>query len=729
MTAIPAFISIRGVTRTYAMGDAAVHALRGVDLDIHAGEFVAIVGPSGSGKTTLMYVLGLLDQPSSGSYVIDGIETAHLDDRALSRLRNRTIGYVFQQYNLLPDLSIVENIGLGQAYAGVSTAERSARGRSLAERLGLGHRLSHTPRELSGGQMQRVAIARGLACHPRLILADEPTGNLDTKTGAEIMVLLRELHAAGHTIVLVTHDPDIAAAADRTVRIVDGEIVEDRKTAVAGSRGRGETAVAESRGRGVAGSVSTDASDSGTAVAGSRGRGVAGSDGFDLRVSPPSTLSSGPLPAPSSAVDSATPRPRDLATAVLSVTDLLRMALREGLLAHKLRSVLTMLGIVFGIAAVIAMTAITEGGKQQQLEQIRRIGLNNIQVRALDLDGARLTRARRANPDGLSLDDLAAIREHVQGVVAISAWKNLKAELRLGDRLVDDALVLGVTGDLRAVADLQLGQGRFPDHHDEETFARVCTIGAHVARDLGVPGGAALGAVVVLGDEPVTVIGVMAELPGGSNGVADLSLPDRNREVYLPYTSLRAFYRKAAQDSRLDAISMRMEREEYLLPASDLIRRIVTDRHRGAEDMVVAVPLEQLRQAQRTKEIFNVIIVVIAAISLVVGGIGIMNIMLATVTERTREIGIRRAVGASQRDILRQFLAEALLLSACGGLIGLLLGLAGGWLVELVFGFPVAFSPLIMTIAVLVSGGIGVVFGLYPAWLAARMNPVEALRS
>jgi len=695
MTAIPAFISIRGVTRTYAMGDAAVHALRGVDLDIHAGEFVAIVGPSGSGKTTLMYVLGLLDQPSSGSYVIDGIETAHLDDRALSRLRNRTIGYVFQQYNLLPDLSIVENIGLGQAYAGVSTAERSARGRSLAERLGLGHRLSHTPRELSGGQMQRVAIARGLACHPRLILADEPTGNLDTKTGAEIMVLLRELHAAGHTIVLVTHDPDIAAAADRTVRIVDGEIVEDRKTAVAGSRGRG----------------------------------VAGSDGFDLRVSPPSTLSSGPLPAPSSAVDSATPRPRDLATAVLSVTDLLRMALREGLLAHKLRSVLTMLGIVFGIAAVIAMTAITEGGKQQQLEQIRRIGLNNIQVRALDLDGARLTRARRANPDGLSLDDLAAIREHVQGVVAISAWKNLKAELRLGDRLVDDALVLGVTGDLRAVADLQLGQGRFPDHHDEETFARVCTIGAHVARDLGVPGGAALGAVVVLGDEPVTVIGVMAELPGGSNGVADLSLPDRNREVYLPYTSLRAFYRKAAQDSRLDAISMRMEREEYLLPASDLIRRIVTDRHRGAEDMVVAVPLEQLRQAQRTKEIFNVIIVVIAAISLVVGGIGIMNIMLATVTERTREIGIRRAVGASQRDILRQFLAEALLLSACGGLIGLLLGLAGGWLVELVFGFPVAFSPLIMTIAVLVSGGIGVVFGLYPAWLAARMNPVEALRS
>jgi len=405
------------------------------------------------------------------------------------------------------------------------------------------------------------------------------------------------------------------------------------------------------------------------------------------------------------------------------------MALREGLLAHKLRSVLTMLGIVFGIAAVIAMTAITEGGKQQQLEQIRRIGLNNIQVRALDLDGARLTRARRANPDGLSLDDLAAIREHVQGVVAISAWKNLKAELRLGDRLVDDALVLGVTGDLRAVADLQLGQGRFPDHHDEETFARVCTIGAHVARDLGVPGGAALGAVVVLGDEPVTVIGVMAELPGGSNGVADLSLPDRNREVYLPYASLRAFYRKAAQDSRLDAISMRMEREEYLLPASDLIRRIVTDRHRGAEDMVVAVPLEQLRQAQRTKEIFNVIIVVIAAISLVVGGIGIMNIMLATVTERTREIGIRRAVGASQRDILRQFLAEALLLSACGGLIGLLLGLAGGWLVELVFGFPVAFSPLIMTIAVLVSGGIGVVFGLYPAWLAARMNPVEALRS
>ncbi|MBA2482159.1 MAG: ATP-binding cassette domain-containing protein [Planctomycetes bacterium] len=656
-------IEIKELTRSYQMGEHTVHALKGVNLTIDEGEFVAIVGPSGSGKTTLMYILGCLDQPSAGSYRLCGHEVAHLDDRQLSRIRNREIGYVFQQYNLLPDLSVVDNIGLGLTYAGTPLASRRAAGADLARSLGLEHRIAHTPRELSGGQMQRVAIARGLACRPHLILADEPTGNLDTKTGAEIMEVLKRLNGDGHTVVLVTHDPSVASQASRVVRIVDGEIVSDERSQAVGPKRESARVEPATGGR------VTDA-------------------------------------------------------------DVLRIALHEGILAHKLRSFLTMLGIIFGISAVIAMTAITEGGKQRQLEQIRQIGMNNIQVRGLDLEGSRLSRLRRMSPYGVALTDLEAVRTYVTGIEAATAWKAIKAEVRLGDKSVDDANTLGITGDFESVVNFHVGKGRFLDARDEATFARVCVLGAGVAKRLGLDGeGDAWRTTIILGDEPFTVVGVMSSKRFTESDIADVSIQDRNRDVYLPYASLRTYFRKEDRASRLDAISLRMSSDERLLEQSLAIKRIVGDLHNDAEDFAISVPLESLRQAQRTKEIFNVIIIVIAAISLIVGGIGIMNIMLATVTERTREIGIRRAVGASRRDILRQFLAEALLISLFGGLLGLALGLTAGFLIEALFGFSVAFNLWIMALATLTSMGIGVVFGLYPAWLAAHMNPVDALRN
>ncbi len=658
-------IELRGINRVYQMGDTEVRALDGIDLTIAEGEFVAIVGPSGSGKSTLMYLLGCLDRASAGSYHIGGVDVTSLDDTGLSRLRNREIGYIFQSFNLLPDMSVVENVALGLVYAGEGAERRRATATALATRFGLGQRLGHTPMELSGGQMQRVAIARGLACRPRLVLADEPTGNLDTRTGAEIMAMFRRLNAAGHTVVLVTHDPAVAAQADRAVRIVDGRIVSDERN-------------------------------------------------------PPVER-----PADASGDGEMADVPSPIGDGLIRPADTLRIAVHEGLLAHKMRSALTMLGIIFGIAAVIAMTAITEGGKQRQLEQIRQIGMNAIQVKSLQLEGARLLGQRRVNPDGVTAEDLDALRRNLDGIEASAAWKSIKADVRLGDRTVEDAMPLGVTGELEEVLDFHVEHGRFLSPADEQAHARVCVLGAEAAARLE----AAVGATVTVGDQLLTVVGVMGRKAYAASEISDIAIADRNLDVYLPLATLRAYYRKVERASQLDVIALRMASDDILVERSQLARRIVTDLHRGAEDFAVSVPLETLRQAQSTREVFNLLIIVIAAISLIVGGIGIMNIMLATVTERTREIGIRRAVGAGQRTVLAQFLAEASLLSAIGGLVGLLAGIGGALAVEAVFGFAVAFSPLIAVLAVCVSVAIGVVFGLFPAWKAARMDPVEALRN
>ena len=722
-------IDLTDVHRTYLVGGTEVHALAGVSLRIMPGEFVAIVGPSGSGKSTLMYLLGLLDRPTTGSYRLEGREIARADDTTLSRLRNRTIGYVFQAYHLLPHLTVTENISLGLVYAGADEATRAARAHELAQRLGLGHRLDHTALELSGGQMQRVAISRGLAGKPHLLLADEPTGNLDSKTGTEIMALFRDLHRQGHTIVLVTHDPGVAAQADRMIRIVDGKIVEDVVNSAFAGEGRGERGEEEPQvvltGEG-RGERREEEPQVGEGSAGPGTSGVSPTNDNGPVLSPlPSPLS----PLPSNGPQGPVASPLQSVGVGLRPADLLRMAVREGLLAHPMRTALTMLGIVFGIAAVIAMTAITEGGKDEQLRQVRQIGQNNLQVRALDLEGTRLARVRRLAPDGLTPGDLEALRSTLgPAVAAATGWRQIRAEIRHDGNPIEGALVSGVTGDLPGVVGFPVGLGRFLDDEDEQRRRRVCVVGAAIADRLA-PGGKALGQVVVVGDEPFTVVGIMARKAFTTGAVADLAVADRNHDVYVPLATLRAFMRRGERDTWLDAISLRMADEAGLLTHAETARRLILERHRGADDTAVSVPLESLRQSQRTKEVFNVIIVVIAGISLLVGGIGIMNIMLASVTERTKEIGIRRAIGASRQDIARQFLAEALLIAAAGGVLGLLLGVASGLLIEALFAFPVSFNPLLMILATGISMAVGLVFGFSPAWKAARMDPVEALRT
>lgn len=657
-----AVIEIDDLHRTYRMGGHDVHALRAVSLRIEEGDFVAIVGASGSGKSTLMTLLGCLDTPTSGSYRLCGQEISRLDDQGLSRIRNREIGFVFQQFFLLPELDVTENIALGMTYAGISRGDRQDAARVMADRVGLSDRLSHRSVELSGGQMQRVAVARALANRPHLILADEPTGNLDSHTGQEILALFEALNDAGTTVVLVTHDPNVAARARRVVTLEDGVVSSDQR------------------------------------------------QGSDM---PPSSV---------------VPRERPGKPFGLRWGDLLNISLREGLLAHKLRSLLTMLGIIFGIAAVIAMTAITEGGKRQQLEQLRQIGMNNIQIRDLDLEAGRLLRQRRVNPRGITLDDMAQVVQFVDGIAAATAWKEIRAEIRHGDRVVEDPGVLGVAGDFEEVVNYHVRAGRFLDDADGVRHERVCVIGPELVEELGM-GDDPLGEYLIVGDQPFTIVGVMERKAFNASRITDVSVVNRNREIYLPYEVLRRYFRKDSKDSEIDVISLRMVTDKELVEQSRLVEYIVRDLHYEADDFTVAVPLEKLRQAQQTRDIFNVIIIVIAGISLVVGGIGIMNIMLATVTERTREIGIRRAVGASRRHVLQQFLMEALLIALVGGLLGIVVGVLGGGIIEQVFGFPVAFNPVIMLVATIVSITVGIGFGMYPAWMAANMDPVEALRT
>jgi len=224
-------ISMKGIRKVYAMGRMQVEALRGIDLDIAANEYVAVVGPSGSGKSTLMNILGCLDTPTSGEYLLSGEAVGGLDRNRLAEIRNKRIGFVFQNFNLLPYASALENVELPLLFAGVSTRERQARAEAMLTRVGLQDRMDHKPTELSGGQMQRVAIARALVNDPAIILADEPTGNLDSASGQAIVTLFRELHAAGQTIVLITHDSGVAKLASRVVRMQDGAIVEDRQAA------------------------------------------------------------------------------------------------------------------------------------------------------------------------------------------------------------------------------------------------------------------------------------------------------------------------------------------------------------------------------------------------------------------------------------------------------------------------------------------------------------------
>lgn len=641
-------ISLRGLTRQFQTGAETVTVLKDVDLDIHQGELVAIMGQSGSGKSTLMNILGCLDRATSGTYQFAGREVGKLGPDALAELRREHFGFIFQRYQLLPDLDAVENVEIPAIYAGVDGAARRKRAIALLTRLGLGERLTHRPNALSGGQQQRVSVARALMNGGEVILADEPTGALDSRSGKELMALLAELHRDGHTIIIVTHDPLIAAQTERVIEISDGVIIADRRTGADTRVDRSKETI-----RRVA-----------------RWR-----EGIDRSL------------------------------------EALRMALRA-MIAHKLRTFLTMLGIIIGIASVVSVVALGQGSQETVLANISSIGTNTINV----YPGTGFGDRRSQRIETLVPSDADALG---QQAYANSVSPQVSSnETVLFRNTSSNATVTGVGEGYFQVNGRIFDAGVGFSETSISQRTQEAVIDGNARDAFFVNGEDPIGQVILLDKVPVRVIGVVANVtgfgPGGSSA-----------NVYVPYTT--AMDRILGQ-SHLSAIAVRVSDDYDMDQAEAEITELLTRLHGGEADFFLQNTATIRDTIESTAATLTLLISTIAVISLVVGGIGVMNIMLVSVSERTKEIGIRMAVGARRGDILRQFLIEAVLVCFVGGAAGVALSFGlGSLLTALVAGAKVSYSPESIVVAIASASLIGVVFGFMPARSAARLDPVEAL--
>ncbi len=643
-------LRVRGVRREFAAGEQTLVVLDGIDLDIHAGELVAIVGQSGSGKSTLMNILGCLDRPSAGVYQIAGRETSQMSPDELAELRREHFGFIFQRYHLLTDLTALSNVEVPAIYAGMPAEARHARAATLLSRLGLGERMQHLPGELSGGQQQRVSIARALMNGGAGIFADEPTGALDTHSGKEVMKILGELHAEGHTVVLVTHDMAVAEHAQRIIEIRDGRIVDDRATGTA-----------------LAASVVRPAAPQST-----------GSGGWQVW--------------------------RD------RFAEAFRMALRA-MNAHRMRTFLTMLGIIIGIASVVAVVALGTGARQAILSNISSLGTNTIEI----YPGSGFGDLHSARVETLTPGDSVALARQPFVDSATPGVATSGTALR-GNRSAS-VQVQGVSEQYFRVHGLKLGEGAFFGPPGVAGYQQVVVIDANTRARVFAATDNPIGQTLLLGNVPVRVVGVVKK-DAGAAGDASLL------RVWLPYTTAMA---RVLGQSHVSSITVRVSDAISMEAAEQAIARLLTRRH-GSTDFYMSNNAQIRRSIEQTTGILTMMISSIAAIALVVGGIGVMNIMLVSVTERTREIGVRMAVGARRSDILQQFLIESVLVCLLGGVLGIGVALALGAAMELAdAGFSLVFSVNSILAAFVCSSLIGVGFGFLPARRAAQLDPVEAL--
>ena len=642
-------LELRDVSRIYPTGGEPFRALDRISLNIDAGEMVAIIGPSGSGKSTLMNVLGCLDTPSEGDYFVAGQPTASLAPDALAQLRRNHFGFIFQRYHLLPHLDAAQNVEIPAIYAGTAASLRHERSQHLLTRLGLEDRLHHRPGQLSGGQQQRVSVARALMNGGQVILADEPTGALDSKSGEEMMGLLKELHSNGHTIVLVTHDSQVAAHAERIIEMRDGRIVADRAQ----------------------GFTNTAATEQSSTAHGDKGawRALAG-----------------------------------------RMMEALRMA-GFAMASHRMRTLLTMLGIIIGIAAVVSVVALGQGAQQKIISDINAMGTNIISI----IPGKGWGDSRASSIHTLVPADLDALRQQ-DYIDSASPSLSTSGLLRYRNRTASSS-VSGVSEDFFRVRGYELEQGRIFSSAEVRQLAQLVVIDANTAGTLFPGESSPVGHVILLDSLPCRVIGVTQkkDSPFGHND---------NLNVWIPYTS--AMGRLIGQ-SYFNSMTVRVTDGYDNESAEKNLTQLLTRRH-GSKDFYTNSSDTILKTINKTTSTMTLLIAAIAVISLVVGGIGVMNIMLVSVSERTHEIGIRMAVGARQSDIMQQFLIEAVLVCLMGGALGI--GLS--YLVSLIFplfvtSITMQFTWWSIASAVTCSTLIGILFGFLPARNAARLDPVEAL--
>jgi len=645
-----ALLKICDISRTFPAGDETLTVLNKVSLTIERGEMVAIVGASGSGKSTLMNILGCLDQPSQGRYWFNGRDTSTLTTSQLAELRREYFGFIFQRYHLLGDLTAEQNVEVPAVYAGKNKAARLSRSRELLSRLGLEERLSHKPNQLSGGQQQRVSVARALMNGGDVILADEPTGALDSKSGEEMMSLLQELHQLGHTIILVTHDMSVAKHAERIIEIKDGEILRD----------------------------------------------------FN-QPAPNTKIDKQALSRPSQ------PKPRWSRHVWDSFIEALKMAVLA-MSNHRLRTFLTMLGIIIGIASVVSVVALGNGSQQAILANIASMGTNTIDI----MPGTGFGDRRSGRVRTLTARDAEALKS-LPFIDSVTPSLSTSATIRIENQAVT-ASVVGVGPEYFRVRGYELAQGQYWNNDSVDTLAQEAVIDDNTRKSL-FPKRSPIGHVIFAGKLPVRVIAVTKPKESAFGNSDSLN-------IWLPYTTVSG---RMLGQSYLDRISVRIN---DLVPGTAAEQAIITllkMRH-GTEDFFTINTDTIQQNIKKTTSNMTLLVSMIAVISLIVGGIGVMNIMLVSVTERTKEIGVRMAVGARKSDILRQFLIEAVLVCICGGVIGIGLSYAIG----LAFSssassFQMIYSTTSIFTAFICSTLIGIIFGYIPAKNAAQLNPIDAL--
>lgn len=655
-------IQIKNLVHEFSAGDTTVRVLHGLDLTLYQGEMVAIIGQSGSGKSTLMNILGCLDKATSGSYTIFGKSVDEMNSEELAELRREHFGFIFQRYHLLGDINALDNVTVPAVYAGMNATKRRKRATKLLTQLGLGDKITNRPSQLSGGQQQRVSIARALMNGGDIILADEPTGALDSVSGEQVMNILHRLKDDGHTIIMVTHDANLASQAERVIELKDGHIIIDYYNDNAKNQKP----------------LNNDANIQNTAT------------------------------------NKSIPTSKNT---LLGVMDRLKEAFKMSMyamMAHKMRTLLTMLGIIIGIASVVSIVGLGQGSQAKILADINALGTNTITV----IDGYPFGDPRRRfGQDNLTVADAKAVADQPYAL-SVSPMVNKSVNIRHQSQDATGT-VTGVGKDYLSVTGEKLFMGQMFDETSIATSAQDAIIDQSAYEIYFNSKGNPIGQTLLIGNVPARIVGVLSENP------SPFARMNNSPTVYLPYTTV--MYRMLGKNT-LDRFVVLIDDDTPSAIAETAISKLIQSRH-GTDDFNIMNTDSIKETVQSTTAAMTMLISSIAIISLIVGGIGVMNIMLVSVTERTSEIGVRMAVGARESDILGQFLIEAVLVCVLGGVLGILLAFGVGSLINKFGGDSVGviYSPLSVVVAFVCSTLIGIVFGFLPARNASKLNPVDAL--